>query len=426
VLTQKCELGLLDEGWPPESPAVLRDEPVDLDPPALRDLARTMAERSVVLLDNASGVLPVRDAGRIAVVGPCADDLLALMGCYAFPNHVGVQHPEVALGVDMDTMLQAVRKEFPDASVTTAKGCEVSGGDRSGIEDAVAVAREADVVFAVLGDRAGLFGRGTSGEGCDADDLRLPGSQAELLDALLDTGKPVVVVLLTGRPYALGAVVDRAAAIVQAFFPGEEGAGAVAGVLSGRVNPSGRLPVQVARTPGGSPATYLAPALARKSGISSADPTPLFPFGHGLSYTTFDWSDLGVAGAADGQWPTDGAVTVSCTVRNTGSRPGADVVQLYLHDPVASVVRPVRQLIGFARVELAAGAAVRVSFTVHADRTSFTGRDLQRVVETGDVVLQLGASSEDVRLAAPLRLTGPDRVVGADRVLTTPVEVTPL
>jgi beta-xylosidase len=336
-----------------------------------------------------------------------------------------VQHPDMPLGIDLPTLLDRVRAEFPDATIASAPGCPVQEPDTSGIADAVRTAEGADVVLAVLGDRAGLFGRGTSGEGCDADDLQLPGSQAALLDALLDTGKPVVVVLLTGRPYALGAVVDRAAAIVQAFFPGEEGAGAVAGVLSGRVNPSGRLPVQIARTPGGSPATYFGPALGRKSGISSADPTPCFPFGHGLSYTTFDWSELEVSGATDGAWATDGTVTVSCTVRNTGERAGADVVQLYLHDPVASVVRPVRQLIGFARVDLEAGASARVTFTVHADRTSFTGRDLQRVVETGDVVLQLGASSEDIRLEAPLRLTGDLRTVGADRVLTTPVEVSP-
>ncbi|WP_369141149.1 glycoside hydrolase family 3 N-terminal domain-containing protein [Modestobacter versicolor] len=426
VLRQKAELGLLDAGWDPEPAALRSADELDFDPPAMRALARTLAERSVVLLDDRAGVLPLQGPASVAVVGPAADDVLALMGCYAFPNHVGVQHPGMPLGIELPTLLERVRTEFPSAAVSYAAGCPVQEPDTSGIAEAVRTAQDADVVLAVLGDRAGLFGRGTSGEGCDADDLKLPGSQAELLDALLDTGKPVVVVLLTGRPYALGAVVDRAAAVVQAFFPGEEGAGAVAGVLSGRVNPSGRLPVQVARTPGGSPATYLSPALARRSGISSADPTPAFPFGHGLSYTTFGWSDLSVSGAEDGAWPTDGAVTVSCTVRNTGARSGADVVQLYLHDPVASVVRPVRQLVGFARVELAAGAAARVTFTVHADRTSFTGRDLRRVVEAGDVVLQLGASSEDLRLTAPLRLTGPDRVVGADRVLTTPVEVTPL
>ncbi|MFT7838503.1 glycoside hydrolase family 3 N-terminal domain-containing protein [Saccharothrix sp. BKS2] len=415
VLTQKCELGLLDEGWEPDSPAVLRGEPIDLDPPALRDLARTMAERSVVLLDNASGVLPLAAPARLAVVGPCADDLLSMMGCYSFPNHVGVHHPEVALGVEMDTLLAAVRKEFPDAAVSTAKGCEVSGDDRTGIAEAVDAARDADVVLAVLGDLAGLFGRGTSGEGCDAEDLSLPGVQGELLDALLATGKPVVLVLLAGRPYALGSY--RPAAAVQAFFPGEEGAGAVAGVLSGRVNPSGKLPVQVPRTPGGQPTTYLHPKLGAKGGISSVDPTPLFPFGHGLSYTSFELSDF----ASGDELPSDGEVEVSCLVRNTGSRPGAEVVQLYLHDPVAGVTRPVRQLVGFARVELDAGEQRRVTFRLHADRTSFTGRDGRRVVETGELVLLVGCSSEDIRWERSIQVTGEQRVVGHDRVLVTPV-----
>ncbi|MER5266243.1 glycoside hydrolase family 3 N-terminal domain-containing protein [Actinosynnema sp. NPDC002837] len=427
VLTQKCELGLLDEGWQPDSPAVLRGEPVDLDPPALRDLARTMAERSVVLLDNADGLLPLADTGKVAVVGPCADDLLALMGCYAFPNHVGVQHPDVPLGVDMDTMVQAVLKEFPNSEVSTAKGCEVDGADRSGIDDAVSVAREADVVLAVLGDRAGLFGRGTSGEGCDAEDLNLPGVQGELLERLLALDVPVVLVLLTGRPYALGRYLEpaagadgRPAAIVQAFFPGEEGAGAVAGVLSGRVNPSGKLPVQVPRGSGAQPTTYLHPPLGGPGGVSSVDPSPAYPFGHGLSYTAFELSDF--AGGAE--LPADGEVEVSCLVRNTGDRAGAEVVQLYLHDPVASVTRPVRQLVGFARVELQAGEATEVTFRVHADRTSFTGRDGKRVVETGEVVLQVGTSSEDIRWEHSVPVTGEPRVVGHDRVLVTPVTTT--
>ncbi|QFZ18116.1 beta-xylosidase/alpha-l-arabinosidase [Saccharothrix syringae] len=417
VLTQKCELGLLDEDWRPESPAVLRGEPVDLDPPALRELARTMAERSVVLVDNAAGVLPLAAPAKVAVVGPCADDLLSLMGCYSFPNHVGVQHPEVALGVEMDTMLAAVRKEFPDAEVTTAQGCEVSGDDRSGIAQAVGVARDADVVLAVLGDRAGLFGRGTSGEGCDAEDLSLPGVQGELLDALLAVGKPVVLVLLAGRPYALGSY--RPAAVVQAFFPGEEGAGAVAGVISGRVNPSAKLPLQLPRTPGGQPTTYLHPKLGAASGITSVDPTPAYPFGHGLSYTSFELSDFA---SGDGL-PSDGEVEVSCSVRNTGDRRGAEVVQLYLHDPVASVTRPVRELVGFARVELDAGERRRVTFRLHADRTSFTGRDGRRVVETGEIALLVGCSSEDIRWERSLRVTGEPRVVGHDRVLVTPVEI---
>ncbi|WP_236833523.1 glycoside hydrolase family 3 N-terminal domain-containing protein, partial [Blastococcus sp. MG754427] len=428
VLRQKGELGLLDAGWDPEPPA-LRDGGLDLDPPELRALARTMAERSVVLLDN-SGVLPLRAPSSLAVVGPCADEVLSLMGCYAFPNHVGVQHPDVPLGIELPTLLEAVRGEFPGATVTTAQGCPVQEPDRSGIADAVATASAAEVCIAVVGDVSGLFGRGTSGEGCDADDLRLPGAQAELLDALLSTGTPVVVVVLSGRPYALGEVAGRAAAVVQAFFPGEEGSGAVTGVLSGRVNPSGKLPVQVARTPGGSPATYLGPALGRAGGISSADPTPLFPFGFGLSYTTFALDDVRLDGARVGETPaevpTDGSVELSCTVTNTGDRDGAEVVQLYLSDPVASVVQPVRRLIGFARVELAAGETARASFQVHADRAAFTGRDLRRVVEPGELVLSVGTSSEDMPLRVPVRLTGPEREAGPDRVLTTPVRVEPV
>ncbi|SEL70919.1 beta-xylosidase [Blastococcus sp. DSM 46786] len=428
VLRQKGGLGLLDAGWDPEPPA-LRDGGLDLDPPELRALARTMAERSVVLLDN-TGVLPLRDPSSVAVVGPCADEVLSLMGCYAFPNHVGVQHPDVPLGIELPTLLEAVRSEYPRATVTTAQGCPVQEPDRRGIAEAVATASAAEVCIAVVGDVSGLFGRGTSGEGCDADDLRLPGAQAELLDALLGTGTPVVVVVLSGRPYALGEVAGRAAAVVQAFFPGEEGSGAVAGVLSGRVNPSGKLPVQVARTPGGSPATYLSPALGRAGGISSADPTPLFPFGFGLSYTTFAVDDVRLDGAHLGEVPaevaTDGSVELSCTVTNTGDRDGAEVVQLYLSDPVASVVQPVRRLIGFARVELAAGASVRLTFGVHADRAAFTGRDLRRVVEPGELVLSVGTSSEDLPLRARVRLTGPVREAGPDRVLTTPVQVAPV
>ncbi|WNV89485.1 glycoside hydrolase family 3 N-terminal domain-containing protein [Umezawaea sp. Da 62-37] len=417
VLRQKCELGLLDADWEPESPAVLRAEPVDLDPPGLRSLARTMAERSVVLLDNHRGSLPLEAPPRIAVVGPCADEVLSLMGCYSFPSHVGVQHPDEPLGVEVASVLEAIRSEFPDADVVTAQGCTVDGPDVGGLAEAIRVARSADVCVAVLGDRAGLFGRGTSGEGCDAEDLTLPGVQADLLAALVDADVPVVLVLVAGRPYALGDF-PGTAAVVQAFFPGEEGASAIAGVLSGRVNPSGKLPVQVPKGPGGQPTTYLHAKLGGPGGVSSADPTPLYPFGHGLSYTTFAYDALELSGA---EVPTDGEITISCTVTNTGPRSGTEIVQLYLHDPVATVTRPVRQLAGFTRVELDAGQSRRVSFRLHADRTSFTGVAGHRIVEPGALHVLVGASSEDIRLTGGFDLVGETRRVGHDRVLTTEV-----
>src|SRR5690606_643495 len=170
-----------------------------------------------------------------------------------------------------------------------ARGTGVDDGDLSGIGAAVDAARDADVVVAVLGDRAGLFGRGTSGEGCDAESLTLPGAQQQLLDALLDSGTPVVTVLLAGRPYALGRATAESAAIVPSCFPGGAGTRAIAGVLSGRTAPSGRLPVSVPRGPGSQPTTYLGARLAQASEVSNIDPTPAFGFGHGLTYTTFAW-----------------------------------------------------------------------------------------------------------------------------------------
>jgi beta-xylosidase len=323
----------------------------------------------------------------------------------------------------------------------------------------VALAAGSDVCVLAVGDRPGMFGRGTTGEGSDASDLRLPGVQQELLDAVLATGTPVVVVALAGKPYALGAAADGvsndgvsnhgvsndgvsnhgAAAVVYAFLAGQRGAQAVAEVLTGAVNPSGKLPVSVPRHSGGLPATYLSPKLGHRSQVSSVDTTPAFPFGHGLSYTTFEWSGatvadrvaggtavgsaVGVATAEPADWPVDGEVTVQVTVRNTGKRAGTEVVQLYLHDPVAQTTQPVVRLIGYQRVPLEPGAAARVSFTVPADLASFTGLAGKRIVEPGDVELRFGRNAAEFAAAVPLRLTGAVREVGADRRLLPEVQV---
>jgi beta-glucosidase-like glycosyl hydrolase len=428
VLTQKAALGLLDDGWTPESSVAGADEVV-LDSPANRELARAVAERSIVLLDPGT-VLPLAGAGRIAVTGPCADDARTFLGCYAFPNHVLPRYPGVKPEIELPTAVESLRAEFSGAEIAYAQGCAVEGDDRSGFAGAVAAAESADVCVAFVGDLAGLFGNGTSGEGCDAADLRLPGVQAELLEALLATGTPVVVVVVSGRPYALGDVAGRAAALVQAFMPGEEGGPAIAGVLSGRVQPSGKLPVQIPRTPGGQPGTYLQPRLgAVHTGTSNLDPTPLFAFGHGRSYTTFTVGDLRVSASRvpiNGEAtrvPIDGEFTATVLVRNTGDRDGSEVVQLYLSDPVAQVTRPVIQLVGYQRVELAAGAAAEVAFRVHTDRTAFTGRDLRRIIEPGELRVLAGTSAADLPCEAVVELTGPVRLAGPGRVMLTPVEV---
>ncbi|WNV85889.1 glycoside hydrolase family 3 N-terminal domain-containing protein [Umezawaea sp. Da 62-37] len=415
VLAQKVELGLLDPDWSALPDGV---DALDLDTPRSREVALRLARESVVLLANPDDVLPLRAGARVAVVGPLADDPMAMLGCYSFPAHIGVHHPDTGLGLGIPTVLSALRDALGE--VTHARGCEVrsTGAD---FTEAVAVARDADVCVVAVGDLAGLFGGGTSGEGCDATALDLPGSQADLVRAVAATGTPVVLLLITGRPYAIGGLAGGVAAVVQAFFPGQLGGRAIADVLTGAVAPSGRLPVSIPADPSGQPGTYLSAPLGQSTRVSTVDPTSPFPFGHGLGYDRFTWTAPRTSAAA---WPTDGDVVVELHVHNPGDRAGADVVQLYLHDPVAQVTRPVVRLIGYTRVPLEPGCSARVAFRVPADVTSFTGRDGRRVVEPGAVQLRVSRSSADVHGVVDLDLTGPLRVVDHTRDWTTTAVVT--
>lgn len=407
VLAQKEELGLLDETFdaPPTE--------IDLDTPRHHELALRLAQESLVLLTN-DGVLPLaRSVGRIAVVGPNADAVQALMGCYSFANHVLAHHPDVPLGFSIAPVLEAVQEEFPQAAVVTARGCGVEGDDRSGIAEAVEVAADAEVAIVVVGDRAGLFGRGTVGEGNDVESLELPGVQRELIEAVIRTGTPTVMIVLSGRPYAIGWAIegsDAPAAVVQAFFPGEEGGHAIAAMLSGRAAPSGHLPVSLPRSAGSQPFSYLHPLLGGPSDVTSADSTPVLPFGHGLGYTTFERTGLEVTGTV-----TAGeAFTAAVTVRNTGERAGTDLVQLYAHDVYATVTRPVAQLLAYTRVSLDPGETALVTFDVPTSRLAFTDRRGDRVVEPGDVELWVGPSCAERETTAALTIVGPAHVVTLD------------
>ncbi|WP_454050441.1 beta-xylosidase/alpha-l-arabinosidase [Cellulomonas sp. Marseille-Q8402] len=410
ALAQKEELGLLD-------PGAYEDEPpttVDLDPPRHRALALRLAEESVVLLAN-DGLLPLGAGGsglpaRVAVVGPNADRPEALMGCYSFVNHVLAHHPGVPTGFEIRSVLdalgpalaQAAAPGTPAPEVVHAPGCAVEGDDTSGFAAALDAVAGADVAVVVVGDDAGLFGRGTVGEGNDAESLELPGVQRQLVAELLTTGTPVVLVLLTGRPYALGWALDgegpRPAAVLQAFFPGERGGDAIAGLLTGAVQPSGRLPVSLPRSAGAQPYGYLPPPLGGSSDVTSADSTPVRPFGFGLSYTTFAYDDLVVDDAV----AAGGTFTAAVTVENTGDLPGAEVVQLYAHDVVATVTRPVVQLLGYARVELEPGERRRVTFSVPTTRLAFSDRRLVRVVEPGDVEVWVASHAGTPRAGSEL------------------------
>ncbi len=418
VLRLKFALGLFDE--PVATPKVHR-----LETPEDRALAREVAEKSLVLLRN-DGVLPLAEGTRLAVIGPNADSPFALLGNYSFSNHVAAHFPDHPVP-PIETLHQALCARLGKERVTHARGCAIldpaegpgPSQDRSGFADAVAAARAAEVAIVAVGDRAGHFRRGTVGEGTDTDDLSLPGVQAELVRAVLDTGTPTVLVLLNGRPFALGDLANRAAATLEAWFPGQEGAAAVAAALVGDVNPSGRSTVTYPRSAGAEPRSYDHKPLAR--GIPpSPSFEPVFAFGHGLSYTEFAYEDLAIEPA---EVPVDGRVSIACRVSNRGARAGAEVVQLYLRDPVASVTRPVRSLAGFARVPLEPGQSRRVRFELSTDALAFSGPDLRPIVEPGRIEVALGASSADLRLEGDFRVVGETRVLGRDAALRPAVSV---
>jgi len=400
-LMQKEELGLLD-------PDAFEDEPpteIDLDSPKHQAIARHLAEESVVLLSN-NGVLPLGawddKPRRVAVIGPNADRNEALQGCYSFANHVLAGFPEFEIGFNIPTVAEALPGAFTDAGLPVpefvpALGCDVEDLDQSGIAAAVEAAASCDVAIVVVGDQAGLFGRGTVGEGNDAESLELPGVQRELVEAVVATGKPVIMVLLTGRPYVLGWALEgdqagRPAAVLQAFFPGEGGGLALADVITGKVNPSGRLPVSLPRSSGSQPFSYLHPILGGNSDVTNTPSAPCRPFGFGLSYTTFAYDNLEVCRAVT----AGNSFRASVTVTNTGAVDGVEVTQLYGRDLIGSITRPTVQLLGYQRVALAAGESRHVTFTVPTTRFAFSDRRLVKIVEPGDVEVWVGAHAHAV------------------------------
>ena len=428
VLAQKEALGLLDR--PYVDTARARDA---FDTRAHRALARRAAAASVVVCTN-DGVLPLSPDGvaRVAVIGPAANDKRLQLGDYGYPSHVElafeadpvvgapVERRTITPGPDyvpMTTVLEGLRAALPGATVEHAEGCGLLDDDRTGFDEAVAIGRRADVAVVCVGGKSGLTRDATSGEFRDVTDLGLPGVQHDLVEAVVATGTPVVVVVLSGRVHALPWVAEHAAALVVAWCPGEEGGSGIADVLTGAVPPGGRLPVTVPRSVGQVGLTY---AHHKGGGASQfygdyvdAPRTPLFPFGHGLSWSPVDYADLVVEG-----------LVVSCTVTNAGDAHDVDeVVQLYLRDEVASVGRPERALAGFAHVRLAPGSSARVTFDVDEGRLGFHDASLDFVVEPGEVTVLVGASSADIRLEGTTTIGGERRRVDPNRVRATEVLV---
>ncbi|MGZ8764845.1 MAG: glycoside hydrolase family 3 N-terminal domain-containing protein [Acidimicrobiia bacterium] len=428
VLVQKFQLGLFDE--PYVEPAAASSV---FDGPENRSLARRAGASSFCLLAN-DGILPLDPARlvNVAVIGPHGDDRRLLQGDYHYPAHLEilfdnpfVQRDDEGAAANEDqlpgdggsfapgawftphvTPLDGLRVALgPAVEVVGVRGCSDHDSDDTDIDAAVAAAIHADVAIVCIGARSGLTIRDTVGEARDVVSLDFPGAQRALADAVVATGTPTVVVVISGRVHTLDGLPDRAAATLYAWLPGEETGNALADVLLGGEEPGGRLPISLPRHVGQIPLHHDMRSRGDRSEFYGdyvdAARSPLFPFGHGLGYTTFEYSELAVT-AGTTSMPTK----VGVTVRNTGNRGGSEVVQLYARDEVASVARPILELVGFARLRLEPGASQTVEFAVHPSRLAFHDAEMQLVCEPGAVTFSVGASSTRLRARQTVELRG--------------------
>lgn len=381
VLRLKFRLGLFEQPYVDEA----KVQSAMLQPEALKT-ALQLAQQSIVLLKNDQNVLPLRAGQKIAVIGPLANHRRTLLGCWTI------------FGREDETKsileaLQAVQ------DVSFAEGCSVRGNEPQDFSAALAVAQGADVVLLVLGEDHDL-----SGEARSRTRLGLPGQQQALADAIFDTGKPVVTVILSGRPLVVPELAQRSAALLAAWHGGTQAGQALADILFGRVNPSGKLAASWPRSVGQLPMTYAHKNTGRpfdsagvtqfgepfKSRYVDEDNSPLFPFGYGLSYAAFEYSALQVTPTL----PLSGTLQISVQVKNTSSHSGTEVVQVYVRDLMGSVTRPVRELKRFARVDLQAGEAKEVKFQLPAAQLAFCGKDGRVAAEAGEFQLFVGGDSQ--------------------------------
>lgn len=437
ILVQKFALGIFEAPYVDETG-------IEFDTPDERALAREIAQKSIVLLKNDNSLLPLsKDVGSIALIGPNADSVRNLFGDYTYPAHIeaiiaslqdnpmGMPAPDGVTVDSIDAFIPAIsiRQAIQDAvseqtNVTYAQGCTVLGDARDGFAEAVKAAKEAEVAIMVMGDKAGLTADCTSGEARDRAVLDLPGVQEDLVKAIYETGTPIVLVLLTGRPVTLNWIADDVPAIVEAWFPSEEGGEAVADVLFGDVNPSGKLPITFPRTVGQVPIFYGHRPSGGKSmwmiDYVETSSQPLYPFGFGLSYTTFEYSNLQIEATNPQAGST---VTIRVDVTNTGNRAGDEIVQLYTRTTRASVTRPLKELRGFQRVSVPAGETCTVQFELHVDQLAYYDVAMQYLVTPGEIQVFVGSSAQDLPLQGTFSIAGDETVI-TDKVFFSAATIT--
>jgi beta-glucosidase len=368
-----------------------------LDSAEDRELSLEAARESVVLLKN-EGILPLHsDVSSIAVLGPCSDSPLAVMGDYAYANHVKLQSP----GVEVVTILAGLRRI---ASGGTTIRHAVGAGFLAKEDDfgnAIDLARASDVAIVAIGENSTEGGGGLSGEGSDSMTRELPTPQRELVERVCEVNEKTIVVLVNGRPLDIKWIAGRCPALVEAWYPGEEAGTAVAEVLFGRINPSGRLVISFPKDSGQIPIHYWRKPSSFGTYIDG-DSMALFPFGHGLSYSTFEYSDLTVV--PHDQAP-GGSVVVSFKVTNSGKVTAKEVSQLYISKRRSDVTRPVKQLKGFAKFEINPNEFKRIEFEIPTAALAFYDASMQMIIESGAYEVEIGSSSADIRASGMFRVT---------------------
>lgn len=417
ILQTKFELGLFDNPYVDEG-IVLKQ----FETPDQRLLAREIARQSMVLLKN-DGVLPLKKVNTIAVIGPNANEPRHLFGDYsyasileaitlkpitgsAFVSNVDKNYI-TANAVEAPSVLDAIKAQAgKEIKILYTQGCPVEEADRSGFTEAINIANQADVVILVMGDKSGMTPDCTCGEFRDRAELGLPGVQEDLCKAIAAVGKPVILVLINGRPLTIAWMDEHASAILEAWLPGEEGAAAVAEVLFGEFNPAGKLPITFPRSVGQVPIHYNQKPTGGRS-FSYGDyvdlsVNPLYPFGHGLSYTTFEYSNLQLSAE---KVKAGGQIDISLSVTNTGEFAGHETVQLYIRDEYASIPRPVKELKGFSRIFLNPGEKLNVIFHLPVDLLAFYDENLNLVIEPGKILVMVGSSSKDIRLQGEFEIS---------------------
>ncbi len=388
ILRIKFRLGLFDD---PFRYCSEERENKEILSPAHREAAREIARKSIVLLKNEGNILPLKkDLKRIAVIGPLADSQKDIIGSWSAKGD-----PKDAI-----PLLKGIQDAVgPNSQVVYAKGCDITGDDLSGFAEAINLAKGADVVVAAVGESASM-----TGEASSRGNIGLPGVQQELLKALKNTGKPVVAVLMNGRPLVLSWLDKNIPSILETWFLGTEAGPAIADVLFGDYNPSGKLPISFPYDVGQIPVYYNhfntgRPATDQKytSRYLDIPNEPLYPFGYGLSYTDFEFSDITLDKTTLG---FDDALKISVNVKNSGSREGEEVVQLYIRDLVGSLTRPVKELKGFQKITLAPGATKSVEFMLTANDLRFYNANMEFKAEPGDFKVFIGPNSADVKSAS--------------------------